>query len=38
MLREEKWRRQAEREVRKMANDPVDRALVADTMRFLDDE
>jgi len=37
-VREEEWRRQAEQEVREMANDPVDRALVADTMRFLDDE
>jgi hypothetical protein len=37
-LREEEWRRQAEREVQEMANDPVDRALVAETMRFLDDE
>jgi hypothetical protein len=37
-FREEEWRRQAEREMREMANDPVDRALVAETMRFLDDE
>ena len=37
-VREEEWRRQAEQEVREMAADPVDRALVAETMRFLDDE
>jgi predicted transcriptional regulator len=37
-LREEEWRRQAEQEARDMANDPIDRALVADTMRFMDDE
>jgi predicted transcriptional regulator len=37
-FREEEWRRQAEQEMREMANDPVDRALVAETMRFLDDE
>jgi hypothetical protein len=37
-LRDEDWRRQAEREALVMARDPADRAEVAATLRYLGDD
>jgi predicted transcriptional regulator len=37
-LRDEEWRRQAEREALAMARDPADRAEVAETLRYLGDD
>ena len=37
-LRDEEWRRQAEREALEMAHDPADRATVAETLAFFGDE
>jgi predicted DNA-binding protein len=37
-LRDEDWRRQAEREALAMARDPADRAEVSETLRYLGDD
>jgi hypothetical protein len=37
-LRDEEWRRQAEREALEMAQDAADRAVVAETLAFFGDD